>query len=107
MKLFNQFNATFRRLCSRPWSREVAFVCQLTSLRSSVSRVIADIYMEDFEEMAPSSALLPRIYKRYIDDTFTILPTDKNYIFLNHLNSAIVTKTEKLGIGAFKYKRSV
>ena len=27
------------------------------------------------------------IYKRYVDDTFTILPRDNVYILLNHLNS--------------------
>ena len=55
---------------------------------SPVSPVTADIYMEDFEEMAHSSApCLPRIYKRYVDDTITILATDNIYIFLNHLNS--------------------
>ncbi|KAG6458307.1 hypothetical protein O3G_MSEX010782 [Manduca sexta] len=44
--------------------------------------------MEDFEETALSTApVTPRFYKRYVDDTFTILPSDKVTAFLNHLNS--------------------
>ena len=46
-----------------------------------VSPVIADIYMEDFEGMAFSSA--PCVSRM----TLTIFPTDNIYIFMNHLNS--------------------
>ncbi|XP_015757812.1 PREDICTED: uncharacterized protein LOC107337209 [Acropora digitifera] len=53
---------------------------------SPVSAVIADLYMEAFEEQALTTAPEPpRIWKRYEDDTFTI--TKKNMDnFLNHLN---------------------
>ncbi|CAK1589294.1 unnamed protein product [Parnassius mnemosyne] len=55
---------------------------------SPVSPVVADIFMEDFEEKALLTAPVnPRFYRRYVDDTFTILPSDKITAFLNHLNS--------------------
>ena len=41
---------------------------------SPVSAVIANLYMESFEEQAiTTSSYEPRIWKRYVNDTFTIL----------------------------------
>ena len=55
---------------------------------SPVSAVIANLYMEDFEEQVLTSTLcMLKIWKRYVDDTFTILSRDKVDIFLRHLNS--------------------
>ncbi|CAK1589319.1 unnamed protein product [Parnassius mnemosyne] len=55
---------------------------------SPVSPIVADIFMEDFEEKALLTApVTPSFYKRYVDDTFTILPSDKVTAFLEHLNS--------------------
>ena len=55
---------------------------------SPVSAVIANLYMEIFEEQAIESALCkPKIWKRYVDDTFTILDRDKVDNFSQHLNS--------------------
>ena len=45
--------------------------------------------MEDFEEQALTSApCMPKIWKRYVDDTFTILSCDKVDLFLQQLNSS-------------------
>ena len=44
------------------------------AMRSPVSAVIANLYMEVFEEQTMESAhYKPKIWKRYLDDTFTIL----------------------------------
>ena len=44
--------------------------------------------MEDFEEQAlTSTPSMPKIWKRYVDDTFAILSSDKVDIFLQYLNS--------------------
>ena len=44
-----------------------------------VSAVTANIYMEEFEEQAIANATCkPKIWKRYEDDTFTVL--DRNHV---------------------------
>ena len=44
------------------------------AMGSPVSAVIANLYMESFEEQAiTTSSYEPRIWKRYVNDTFTIL----------------------------------
>ena len=44
--------------------------------------------MEDFEEHSIASAIYkPKIWKRYVDDTFTILDRDQVDGFLQHLNN--------------------
>ena len=58
------------------------------AMGSPVSAVIANIFMEDFEERAIESAIhKPKIWKRYVDDTFTILDRDQVDGFLQHLNN--------------------
>ena len=55
---------------------------------SPVSAVIANLYMEEFEERAKATATYkPKIWKQYLDDTFTILGKDHVDGFLQHLNS--------------------
>ena len=55
---------------------------------SLVSAVIANLYMEIFEEQAMESApCKPKIWKRYKDDTFTILDRDSVDNFLRRFNN--------------------
>ena len=55
---------------------------------SPVSAVVANLYMEFFEELALESApSRPRLWKRYADDTCCILKTCDVDGLLNHLNS--------------------
>ena len=54
---------------------------------SPVSGVIATIYMEEFEEQAITNATCkPKIWKRYVDDTFSVLDREDIYFQLLHLN---------------------
>ena len=56
--------------------------------RSTVSAVIASLYMEEFEVQAITTMpCIPEIWKRYGDDTLTILDQKKVDGFLQHLNS--------------------
>ena len=58
------------------------------SARLPVSAVIANLYMESFEEQAiTTSSYKPTIWKRYVDDTFTILDRGNVDDFLQHLNN--------------------
>ena len=55
---------------------------------SSVSTVTANLYMESFEEQPiTTSSYETRIWKRYVDDTFTILDRGKVDDLLQHLNN--------------------
>ena len=52
-------------------------------------QVIANLFMEDFENMAFATVdFHPKLWKRYMDDTFVIWPhgTDKLQIFLHRIN---------------------
>ena len=58
------------------------------TMGSPVSAVIANLYKEDFEEQALSSVpTTPKIWKRYVNDTFTILEWNDVKDFLQHLNT--------------------
>ena len=58
------------------------------AMGSPVSAVTANLYMEIFEEQAIESApCQPKIWKRYVDNIFTILDRDRVDSFLQHLNS--------------------
>ena len=56
---------------------------------ATVSAVIPNLYMEDFEEEQALSSVptAPKIWKRYVDDTFTILERNDVEDFLQHLNT--------------------
>jgi predicted GIY-YIG superfamily endonuclease len=53
-----------------------------------VSPIVANLYMEFFEELALGNApMRPRIWKGYVDDTFCVIERGKESHFLEHLNS--------------------
>ena len=52
-----------------------------------VSAMVDNLYMELFEELALEMALTrPRMWKRYVDDTFSILRKGSTEELLHHLN---------------------
>ena len=58
------------------------------AMGSPVSVVVADLYMEFFEGLALNTApARPRIWKRYVDDTFSVMKKGDVDGLLNHLNS--------------------
>ena len=55
---------------------------------SPVSPVVANLFMEDFEHRALTSAVNPpSLWKRFVDDTFVILLQSQKEEFLQHINS--------------------
>ena len=57
------------------------------AMGSPVSAVVANLYMEFFEELALETALTRhRLWKRYVDDTFCILRKGSTEEVLHHLN---------------------
>ena len=58
------------------------------AMGSPVSAVVANLYMEIFEGLALNAApVRPRIWKRYVDDTFSVMKKGDVDGLLNHLNS--------------------
>ena len=65
---------------------------------SPVSPVICNLFMEDLEERVISTApneMKPRIWKRYVDDIFEIIPRGMSVDLTNHLNSCDPTESIK------------
>jgi hypothetical protein len=57
---------------------------------SSLSPIVSNIFMENFEELALDSAQYkPSLWLRYVDDTFVVWPHGSEQLqnFLNHLRS--------------------
>ena len=55
---------------------------------SPISPIVANLFMEDLEAQAiKTSPSPPVLWKRYVDDTFTIIKKQHRNIFLEHLNS--------------------
>ena len=59
-----------------------------TAMGSPVSAVIANMVMEDVETRALNTFISgPKLWQRYIDDTFVLLKQDKHTHFFNHINA--------------------
>ena len=59
-----------------------------TAMGSPISPIIANLFMEDLETRALSTTPHPpSLWKRYVDDTLTIIKRDHKDTFLDHLNS--------------------
>ena len=57
-------------------------------MRSLVSPIVANLYMEHFEREAPCSASNPpRYWYRFVDETLVIQQSDHKPEFLEHINS--------------------
>ena len=54
---------------------------------SPLNSIVANLYMESFEVEAIRSAPHPYLWKRFVDDTFTILQSSYKDGFLEHPNS--------------------
>ena len=62
------------------------------AMGSPVSAVVANLYMKFFEELALETApTRPRLWKRYVDDTFCILRKGSTEELLHHLNGVRLT----------------
>ena len=58
------------------------------AMGSLVSPIVANLYMKSFEHRVLTSAVNhPRLWKRYVDDTFVILQQSQEEEFLQHINS--------------------
>ena len=63
-----------------------------TAMGSPVSVTVANLVMEDVESRALSThPVPPPFWKRYVDDTLTVLPQDEVQHFHEHLNSIEAT----------------
>ena len=59
-----------------------------TAMGFPISPIIANLFMEDLEKRALNTSLHPpSLWKRYVDDTLTIIKKDHKDAFLDHINS--------------------
>ena len=59
---------------------------------SPISAVVANLYMEFFDELTLETALTRhRLWKRYVDDTFCILRKGSTEELLHHFNGVRLT----------------
>ena len=60
----------------------------VAAIWSPLSPIVANLYMESFEvEAIRSAPHPPYLWKRFVDDTFTIIESSKKNEFLAHINS--------------------
>ena len=57
------------------------------AMGSPVSPIVANLYMEYFEQKAFSTAPTPQFWHRYMDDTFVIQKEIHKQDFLQHIDS--------------------
>ena len=58
------------------------------AMGSPLSPIVANLFMEDLETKALATApSTPKIWKRFVDDTFTIIQKAHKDAFLDHINS--------------------
>ena len=65
-----------------------------TPMGSPVLVTVADLYMEDLENQLMDTASLemkPKMWKRYIDDSFEVLKWNQRDLFTEHLNGMDAT----------------
>ena len=61
---------------------------QGAAMGSPISPIVANLYMEDFENKAINTTECPpRVWKRYVDDTFVVIEANKKQGFLNYINN--------------------
>ena len=60
---------------------------QVAAMGSTISPIVANLYMEDFENKAINTAECPpRVWKRFVDDNFAVIEAAKKQDFLEHIN---------------------
>ena len=58
------------------------------AMGSPISPIVANLYMEDFETKAVSSAVHPpSTWKRFVDHTFVVIESSRKAEFLDHINN--------------------
>ena len=58
------------------------------AIGSLISPIVANLYMENFDVKTVSTAPhTTYLWKRYVDDTFTIIKSSQRRAFLDHINS--------------------
>ena len=57
------------------------------AMGSPVSPTVANLYIEHFERTVLSIATTPRLWLRYVDDTFVIKQEKHKQNFLEHINN--------------------
>ena len=61
---------------------------QGAAMGSPISPIVANLFMEDFETKAINAPEYPpRIWKRYVDDTWVVIDSTKKERFPEHINN--------------------